>query len=295
MLNYNGEYNMHKFVSPKIIGERMKPREKIHDVFVQPWEYMCMRFDGHTFSTFTNGFHKPFDHIFMTAMERTTHDVVAKFTATLGYVQSDEITLIFAPLCTQKEYDECEPEKKPTRDFSGRKDKLLTLIASYISVRFNFHIISLIDADDYTENFVNKVNACEQHFDGRLLIFANDEYIELLNYFVWRINDCYRNTVSSYARHTLNKKDVHKKNTSEMMADISFDFQTAVDTQLQFGCFVKKEIYTKTDIDRVTGDIVDVTRHRTVSHVIDVSATDEFAYLVNDKYWPMTNIDKKVD
>jgi len=48
-----------KFIPPEIIGERMKERElkTAQTVWkVEPWQYAVLRFDGHNFSKFTNGF-----------------------------------------------------------------------------------------------------------------------------------------------------------------------------------------------------------------------------------------------
>jgi tRNA(His) guanylyltransferase len=283
---------VHKFISPTPIGDRMKPREKAHDVFVKSWEYMVMRFDGHCFSTFTRGFQKPFDDVLTDAMQQTMCDCVDKFTATLGYFQSDEITLVFTPLCTEKEYQDAPDDKVPVRSFNGRKDKIITLIASYISVRFNFHIMNGVNAnkDKYTDQFVEKINRCEQFFDGRLLIFGNDESIELLNYFVWRINDCYRNTTSSFARHMIkDKHKLHKKGTNEvipMMNEIDgFDYYKDVDERLQLGVLAKKELYELKCVDMKTGKEIMATRSRIATKVIDILAQSEYQYLIDNKYW----------
>lgn len=283
---------VHKFVSPTPIGDRMKPREKEYDVFVKPWEYMAIRCDGHCFSTFTRGFEKPFDNVLTDAMQKTMCDCVDEFTATLGYFQSDEITLIFAPLCTEEEFHNTPADKVPVRNFTGKKDKLITLIASFISVRFNFYIAQGVNSNKnkYTVQFIEKINRCMQYFDGRLLVFGNDESTELLNYFVWRINDCYRNTASSYARHMIkDKQKLHKKGTNEliqMMNDIEgFNFDKDVDGRFQLGVFAKKELYELKCIDKKTDKEVTTTRSKITTKVIDVLAQPEYMYMITDKYW----------
>jgi hypothetical protein len=57
---------------------------------------------------------------------------------------------------------------------------------------------------------VKKVSDCELIFDGRILIFENDETSEIMNHMIWRsVYDCSRNTISSYARYIIkSKKDL---------------------------------------------------------------------------------------
>jgi tRNA(His) guanylyltransferase len=287
---------MHKFVPPEIIGKRLKERENIFREYVEPWKYIVLRYDGHCFSKFTKGFRKPFDINMTNAMRSTLSDVLNTYNPTVGYCQSDEITIIFSPLCTRNEYNTMNQKQRPLHMFNGRHDKLKTLIAGYISARFNYHIINNVNLNKtyYTEDFIDIVNQSRQHFDGRIILFDNDEVIEVLNYFVWRINDCYRNCVSAHARYIIpGKKTTHNKKLSEMIEmmnqieiedGVNFNYDD-IDLSYKLGVFAKKELCTKTDVDRKTGKIVETVRSKVVVKIIDAKAQSKYEHLVTDKYW----------
>jgi len=272
-----------KFVPPEIIGKRMKEREHITISNFQPWQYGVLRYDGHSFSKFTSGFRQPFDENMKNAMQRTLSDTIDKFNPTCGYVQSDEISLVYSPLYNSKsDYD--NDANKKTHIFGGKNDKLVSVIAGYISVRFNYHIINLIKGheSEYKESFIDLINSCQQHFDGRLLVFEANELEEVLNYFVWRKNDCLRNCVSAFARHNIGPKELMHKKFNEMLNVIDYN---SIDSEYKYGVFAKKKKVTKTDIDRKTGEEVEIIRTQVETRVIDINATLEFADIVTKKYW----------
>lgn len=278
----------HTFVPPEPLGERFKEREASLEKSTPPWQHIILRFDGHSFSKFTKGFIKPFDDNLSSAIQSAMMDTINTYSAILGYCQSDEITIVIPALCSKEEYDTLT-EKHPTHPFNGRIMKLTTLIASYISVRFNFHVIKNVNEHNklYNENFINKINDSFAHFDGRALIFEYDETCEMLNYFVWRLNDSYRNCTSAYARSVISKKELSGKkinNMLELMDKTGFDYNT-VDDSYKFGVFAKKQLYTLKAIDKKSGNEVMVNRGKIISKVIKVKATDEFEYLLKDKYW----------
>ncbi len=280
-----------KFIPPEIIGERMKERElkTAQTVWkVEPWQYAVLRFDGHNFSKFTNGFKKPFDDKMKNAMQATTKDVMTKFNSILGYVQSDEITLVFKPKYNSKEEFEAS-EDKSEHIFGGKRDKLISVMAGYISAKFNYHINNEMhfDISKYTWNFIQLIKVYGQHFDGRLIIFESNEMSEMLNYFVWRQNDCLRNCTSSWARYKCGKTAIHKKKFAEMVeminaTDMKYD---DISMEYKYGTFTKKELYEKECKDPKTFKTIHVMRAKVVTRVIVVCADEKFEYLINDKYW----------
>ena len=88
------------------LGERMKLYENncLSTIKIEPFRPFLVRLDGRAFSTFTNGFKKPFDFMFTKAMILTTSDLLIEFNAVTGYSHSDEITLIFKAHCTKNDY-----------------------------------------------------------------------------------------------------------------------------------------------------------------------------------------------
>jgi tRNA(His) 5'-end guanylyltransferase len=277
-----------KFVPPEAIGERMKIREHKMVYNFQPWQFGILRYDGHSFSKFTSGFKKPFDDTMKDAMQKTMMDTVDKFSATVGYVQSDEITLVYSPLYNSKEEFEKDDNKR-CHIFTGKKDKLISIIAGYISARFNYHIMNIIKGheSEYKESFVTLINSCQQHFDGRLLVFDANELDEALNYFVWRKNDCLRNCVSAFARHKIGSKKVMHKKFHEMIQiiDESDPKFNSINPEYKYGVFAKKRMITKKDIDRKTGKEVEVIRTQVESKVLDICVSSEYEEVLTKKYW----------
>lgn len=65
-------------------------------------------------------------------MALTLEDLVREYNCVFGYTQSDELSLVFAPV----------PKNVSLNDlmYGGKVMKISSLIAAYCSVRFNFHI-----------------------------------------------------------------------------------------------------------------------------------------------------------
>lgn len=154
------------------IGERMKTYEQSSESQIDQTKPVIARIDGHKFSKFTKGFKRPFDERLHDAMRRTTEDLLTQFNAYLGYTESDEITLIFP---------ECNKEKRQEFIFSGRTQKLSSLLASYTTVRFNFHLMN----QDFSKDdlLFQKVSMMIAHFDAR--IFNVPDRNEALENLIW--------------------------------------------------------------------------------------------------------------
>ena len=213
----------------KPLGDRMKDYEAEMDILrILPYELFIIRLDGKNFSKFTKGFKKPFDLLFIRAMGLTTMDLVKKFDAQTGYSHSDEITLIFNQRCTKEKYEElCEIGDKniiPIHLFDGRVQKNITLISSYCSVRFNYHLANLMNETDliYDEKFIEIINSHEQIFDARIIKFSQENIHEILNHQIWRsVHDCCRNAISTYAYTHFGSKKIMNKNSSQMIEMLS--------------------------------------------------------------------------
>ncbi|AYV82092.1 MAG: tRNAHis guanylyltransferase [Homavirus sp.] len=237
---------------PMIIGDRMKLYEKVYEAKIPPYQAFIIRLDGKNFSKFTNGFKKPFDSLFTSAMIQTANDLTTKFNPTTGYTHSDEITLIFPPACTKEEYD--TKQNKSTHLFDGRVCKLCSVLAGYCTARFNWYITYYVDSNKryYTQQFLNKIASCETCFDARIVDIPYTKEYEIVNHMIWRsVQDCYRNCVQTYAYYHLGKKTTFKKHCGEMveiMKENGFDFESSVPHYLKHGVYCKKELYEKTDL-----------------------------------------------
>jgi tRNA(His) 5'-end guanylyltransferase len=92
------------------------------------------RLDGRAFHTFTKGLQRPYDQRLSDAMVATTCALIEETHASLGYTQSDEITLLW-----QNKYSETSEML-----FSGRYQKLTSILASLASVEFFKQVIANI-------------------------------------------------------------------------------------------------------------------------------------------------------
>lgn len=259
------------------LGDRMKAREQGCDTLrVEPWQYCVLRFDGRSFSKLTSGLRKPFDKYFYDAMKATLIDVVEESSAQTGYCHSDEISLIFRPIYkTKEEYD--DDNNKSTHMFGGRISKLISVFASYISVRFNHHISTNLP-ETYSEQLKNKLSNAKHHFDGRAALFDADEGHEVLNYIIWRQRDCYRNCISTYAATYIGKKEIHKKNTDDMTSMLK---ERRLSVSKDIPDYYKHGIIAK----RVKVFINDTERRRIDVRTIKIKADNDHLYIIDDKLW----------
>ncbi len=175
-------------------GDRMKMYEMLEagrKVF--PLTPILVRADGKAFHTFTKRFERPFDVRFQKSMDETMKDAVAFTNARVGYVQSDEISLIILP----KDREEVI--------FGGRIQKLVSLIAARISVAFNgYSKANLLEGDGVPI------------FDCRVWSVPNEE--EAVNALLWREQDATKNSIQAAARSVFSHKEVNGKSTKEMQA-----------------------------------------------------------------------------
>ena len=238
------------------LGDRMKFYEKytLGIISVPASSPFIIRLDGNKFSTFTRGLKKPFDTFFTNVMIATLHDVMSKFNPSTGYTHSDEITLVFPPC---REFGQ--------HPFGGRKDKLISLVASYTSLKFNEHINQMVVAENYSDKMMDRIRSNTAIFDARMLVFPNGMEHEIINHMIWRSKiDCYRNCVSTVARGFYSNRQLFKKTVKEMVKmmknDHNYDIHTEIPNFWKYGTYVKKVMVPTQVINPITGELIDVLK-----------------------------------
>jgi tRNA(His) 5'-end guanylyltransferase len=232
--------------------------------------HLALRIDGHKFSTFTQGFDKPFDLDIMEAMCRTAEDVLKYFHGSVAYTQSDEITVLIP---------------KPTNDassydFNGRKFKIETLAAGYTSARFNQHLLEIYVAEGskdisdpyhrfnpfdpqpaYTTKH-NKIIGGFAHFDCRGIQPTTDQMV--VQCFRWRQLDAFRNGTSVLARDIVSEKKLLKLGTGERIKLLEEKKYPLTDkpTHILHGTWIKRNTVDQTIKHPKTGE--DIQCKRTV-------------------------------
>jgi tRNA(His) 5'-end guanylyltransferase len=182
------------------LEKRMKMYEELNKQFLFPNQYVLMRLDGKSFSSFTKKyFNKPFDDEFTWLMQSTMEYLVDNISgAVAGYTQSDEITI----LLTDKKTKGMEGW------FNYRVDKMCSLAASMASAYFN------INFNEYYNKINNKCSYPYPIFDCRVWQVPNEE--EVKNVFLWRQRDCIRNSVLQLAQSFYTHKEMLNKNIDEL-------------------------------------------------------------------------------
>lgn len=212
-------------------------------------KHLILRIDGHKFSTFTQGFDKPFDLDIMESMLRTTEDLLKYFKGVTAYTQSDEITILVT-----------KPNDMSVYDFNGRRSKLESLAAGYASARFNNHLLTLYVnkmSEDISDPYVSfnpfgpqpayslkhkKITGGFAHFDCRAIQPTSDQTI--VDCFRWRQLDAFRNGNSILARNIVSEKKLEKLGTGErikLLEDAKYPLSKQP-THILHGTWIKKKI-----------------------------------------------------
>lgn len=294
-MEINIENNIESNIKPnEKLGDRMKKYEADMDYRILPCESFIVRLDGRSFSKFTKKFSKPFDIVFVKAMCKTTVDLVEEFDVQTGYTHSDEITLIFDSKCSKQEYESFLSgviDKKDLRIhlFDGRIQKILTLLSSFCSVRFNYHLDKLIEPieNKYEAEFVELIKSHRQMFDARILKFNESLKYEILNHQIWRsIHDCERNAIQTYAHTYFGPKKIMGKNCYEMikmLEEKNVFWNTNIPMFIKHGIYCKKILVEK----EIGGN--KVLRSEYICKQLKINFSDDNLNILIDKYWSNTN------
>lgn len=172
------------------LGNRMKAfYEDRARVYLPRRNYIVIRCDGKAFHTYLRGCQKPFDLQFIDDMQQTTIALCKQVqNCILGYVQSDEISLVL-----------CEQGIKSEAWFDNNVQKIASISASIATAHFN-----------RAQNKPDKI----AYFDSRC--FSIPTKVEAMNYLFWRQMDAERNSIQMLAQAHFSHKELHKKNTSDL-------------------------------------------------------------------------------
>lgn len=211
-----------------LFSERMKLYEEEFDTKLDSSKHTIIRIDGKGFSKYTKQFEQPFSTILNDIFAASADGVLGDIdNAKFAYHQSDEVSFIIPPLVDKQVFW-----------FSGRIQKITSIIASSFSKEFNY-FIPLKDA-------FNKEYSKYAVFDAR--VFQVPSLDELVNYIRWRQRDSYRNYVLKMAQFTFGKKKVFKKKCSEL-APLLWNYKTTFpDNIFAYGSFILRSSELVTDV-----------------------------------------------
>jgi tRNA(His) guanylyltransferase len=174
----------------EVLDKMMRVYETAHDFSVLPNIYMVARLDGRNFTHLTKEKHQfkaPFDLQFRDYMLTTVeHLMTCGFKVIYAYTQSDEISLLL---------DLAEDT------FNRKLRKINSILASEASAKF-----SLLLGD----------MGC---FDCRISQLPNINLV--VDYFRWRQQDAYRNSLSSHSYWCLRRDGHSAQKATSIMSGLS--------------------------------------------------------------------------
>lgn len=175
------------------LGDRMKVYERQEaGRRVLAGVPVCARLDGRGFSTWTRGLARPYDRRLSDLMVASTEHLVRMSGATVGYTQSDEITLVWARTDADRLF------------FDGKYQKLTSILASMLTAYFNAEAPARIP----------ERAGRPAMFDCR--VWQVPTLREAVNVLIWRELDATKNSISMTAREHFSHKQLHGKSSAEM-------------------------------------------------------------------------------
>jgi tRNA(His) guanylyltransferase len=155
---------------------------------------IMVRLDGKNFSKFTKDLEDPYDKRLSDLMIETTKYLVKETNANCSYTQSDEISMVF--------YND---DINSQTYYNGKLFKILTDLSAMCSVYFNYRLKDFLP---------EKIDSLPR-FDCRAWNVPNLD--EAVNSFLWREQDCTKNSISmaAMANNNFSHEELQGKSGNE--------------------------------------------------------------------------------
>lgn len=232
------------------IEDKCRYYQGLNNYRLMPNSFVIVHCDGRSFSKLIkNKFKKPFDKDFISMMNETAQFLCENVACCkVGYVQSDEITLILSDL---------DNDRNGEYMFGGRLCKLQSIIASMATGKFNqlltlYYLkkedfIRRIEDDDTVYTYGGVTNLIQTlkpaQFDCKVwnVPNANDAYA----WIHYRQIDCVRNSKQQAAQTYLSHKELHGLDTDKQIELLKEKYKIAWDIDYndgeKYGRFVIKD------------------------------------------------------
>ena len=242
------------------LAKRMKDYEMRDRYFLQKRIPVAIRVDIRAGHTFTRGFKRPFDYIFMKSMQETAKYMCENMgNAKFAYVQSDEITIILT------DYDALETDCW----FNYRTDKLCSISASMATMAFNKYFEENVTNEVLEYKMVPHCVGIQQEikeyhntliaaldkgamFDARCFNIPKEEVTNLI---YWRQLDASRNSIQMVGQANFSHNELQNKSCNDiqdmLMLQKNINWNDFPTYQKRGSCVVKsdeKETITEDNI-----------------------------------------------
>lgn len=203
------------------LGDRMKQYENVTRLYLTKRMPLIIRIDGKAFHSFTKGFQRPFDEVLIKTMQETAKYLCENIEGCkLAYTQSDEISLLLT------DYDQIETQPW----FDKNLLKIVSISASMATLAFNRIFNNKVQEykkhtpfygtqypiDEKDKKYIEALDKATEKgamFDARCFSIPKEE---VCNYFIWRQNDCTRNSIQMVAQSCFSHKELQGKSCNEL-------------------------------------------------------------------------------
>lgn len=210
---------------------------------------VAIRIDGKAFHTFTRGFQKPFDEVLIKSMQETMKYLCENIQGcVLGYMQSDEITLILVDY------------KKLTSSawFDYEVQKICSIAASMATMAFNKFFRNNVGDylyenydDQYLADYIKTLqNAIDKGamFDARCFNIPKEEVTNLV---YWRQLDASRSSIQMVGQANFSHKELQNKSCNDiqdmLMTQKGINWNDLPTYQKRGSCCVKENHFIENE------------------------------------------------
>ena len=241
--------------SQETLKDRMNYYRSRNEQIIPKNSYVLIMLDGKNFSKMIKRKYKlPFDDEFINLMNDTAAYVCSKVQgARFAYVQSDEISIFMSDADSEKS----------TLFYDGRLVKLLSIIPAIATSYFNRHVLDAKLKDpSLTADEIRKLALEEPLYQFDAKVWTVPSLKEVLNWILYRQNDCKRNSKGQAAQTYFPHKALINKNADEQIQMLKeekgIDWNTDYDDGKKFGRFIRKEMEPR--ITEVNGKTINFER-----------------------------------
>lgn len=237
------------------LAERMKGYEKRNRYYLQRRMPVILRLDMRAGHSFTKGFERPFDEVFIKSMQETAQYLCENIqNCKLSYQQSDEITLLLV------DYDKLNTNCF----FDYRVDKLCSIAASMATMAFNNIFSKYVKEFDlelaYNDNGIDteenrklweiykKAINKGAMFDARCFNIPKEEVTNLI---YWRQLDASRNSIQMVGQANFSHKELQHKSCNDiqdmLMTQKGINWNDLPTYQKRGSCCVKENHFIENE------------------------------------------------
>lgn len=244
------------------LANRMKDYEKRNRYYLQKRLPVIIRLDMRAGHTFTKGFIRPFDEIFMKTIAETAKYLCENIqNVKMSYQESDEISLLLV------DYEKLDTDQW----FDYRVDKLCSISASMATMAFNRIFNGLVREYRFNngENFDLSTKEGEEKyyllqkyqsaidsgamFDSRVFNIPREE---VTNYLYWRQLDASRNSIQMVGQANFSHKELQNKSCNDiqdmLVIQKGINWNDFPSYQKRGSCVVRNKVVLELDGEKET-------------------------------------------